>query len=150
MPSKSSSGLTGEDGEGRGGEDGSMNVRHIGLACRSEENADRFYAEFLGLKKGDPKALPASISQSLFDIGADLPVINYADDRLHFEVFILAEDPRPIGPPAHVCLETDDLDSFLERARAMDVPVVRIPKGSGWVTFIRDYDGNLFEIKASA
>ena len=127
-----------------------MNVRHIGLACRSEGNADRFYADFLGLKKADPKILPASISQSLFGVEADLPVINYADDRLHFEVFILTDGARPIGPPAHVCLETDDLETFLDRARTMDVPVVRIPKGTGWVTFIRDYEGNLFEIKASA
>ena len=29
----------------------------------------------------------------------------------------------------------------------MDVPVIRAPRGERWITFIRDYDGNLFEIK---
>jgi catechol 2,3-dioxygenase-like lactoylglutathione lyase family enzyme len=28
-----------------------MRVRPVGLICRSEENADRFYEQFLGLKK---------------------------------------------------------------------------------------------------
>jgi catechol 2,3-dioxygenase-like lactoylglutathione lyase family enzyme len=126
-----------------------MTVRHIGLACRSRDSADRFYGRLLGLKKENSKTLPASICRSLFGIEEELTVASYAGDGLHFEVFIGLQDSRPVGPPAHVCLETGDFEAFLERCRAMDLPVVQVPKGSGWVTFIRDYDGNCFEIKES-
>jgi hypothetical protein len=30
----------------------------------------------------------------------------------------------------------------------MEVKILQIPRGATFLTFIRDYDGNLFEIKA--
>jgi hypothetical protein len=32
----------------------------------------------------------------------------------------------------------------------MGVQVIRVPKGDRWLTFIQDFDGNLFEIKAGS
>ncbi len=126
-----------------------MKVRHHGLACRSEETADRFYEQLLGLKKLEPKTLPAALSGLLFGIHSDLPIRNYAGDELHFEVFIHECNPPAGGSPVHVCLEVEDLDTFLERCRTMGVPVTRVPRGDRWITFIRDYDGNRFEIKTA-
>jgi catechol 2,3-dioxygenase-like lactoylglutathione lyase family enzyme len=48
---------------------------------------------------------------------------------------------------AHVCLEVDDLQDFLKKCRDLDVEISQIPKGDRTLTFIRDFDGNLFEIK---
>jgi catechol 2,3-dioxygenase-like lactoylglutathione lyase family enzyme len=127
-----------------------MKVSHLGLACRSEESAERFYEKFLGMKKLDRKTVPASLAGAFFGIPSDLAVLNYVRDDVYFEVF-LHEGERPAaGYPAHVCLEVGDLEAFLERARAMEVSVVRAPKGDRWITFIRDFDGNLFEIKGTA
>ena len=55
-----------------------------------------------------------------------------------------------IGPIAHVCLDVKDPDALLARARAMDVPVLRVPRGDTEVIFVQDRDGNLFEIKKAA
>ena len=49
----------------------------------------------------------------------------------------------------HVCIDVDDLDQFLADCNALEVEVRRVPKGDSQVTFIADYDGNLFEIKQS-
>jgi len=125
-----------------------MKVRHYGLACRSEETADRFYEKFLGLKKSERKIVPAPLCQPLFGIPSDLTVLNYADDGVHFEVFIHHGLQPASGSPTHLCLEVESLDAFLERSRAMGIPVIRVPRGDQWITFIQDYDGNLFEIKA--
>jgi len=124
-----------------------MRVRHVGLATRSLENADRFYGQLLGLRKSEPKTLPAAISRLLFNLDKDFTVVNYADDTLHFEIFVYNGDSRAFGPPGHVCLEAENLDALVERCRAMNFPVVRAPKGEGWITFIQDDDGNFFEIK---
>ena len=127
-----------------------MKVSHLGLACRSEESADRFYEKFLGMKKLDWKTVPASLAGAFFGIPSDLAVLNYVRDDVNFEVF-LHEGERPAAAhPAHICLEVEDLEAFLERARAMGVPVIRAPKGDRWITFIRDFDGNLFEVKEAA
>ncbi len=127
-----------------------MKVRHHGLACRSEETAERFYEKFLGLKKLERKTVPAALSGAFFGIPSDLTVLNYVRDDVFFEVFI-HESARPAaGSPNHICLEVGDLESFLERCRVMGVPVIRAPRGDRWITFIQDFDGNLFEIKESA
>jgi catechol 2,3-dioxygenase-like lactoylglutathione lyase family enzyme len=79
-----------------------MRIHHIGLCCRREEDADRFYRELLGLEKADGATVAASLTRPLFGI---------------------------------------------ERARAMGFPVLRVPKGEGFVTFIDDADDNRFELK---
>jgi catechol 2,3-dioxygenase-like lactoylglutathione lyase family enzyme len=124
-----------------------MKVRHYGLACRSEETADRFYERFLGLKKSERKTVPAALAGVLFGIPGDLTVLNYTGDDVYFEIFIHKGERSPARSPAHICLEVEDLAAFLERCRAMGVPVIRAPRGEQWITFIQDYDGNLFEIK---
>jgi catechol 2,3-dioxygenase-like lactoylglutathione lyase family enzyme len=127
-----------------------MNIRHVGLVCRSEGNADRFYGDFLGLKKSGKKLIPPEITKPLFGIAEGLEAVNFTGDAIHLEVFIHDGAGEEIGPIAHVCLDVEDLDALLARARAMDVAVLRAPRGDTEVIFIRDHDGNLFEIKKAA
>ena len=126
----------------------SVGLHHAGLCCRTAENADRFYGGVLGLENRGTKSVPAALARALFGLDRDLTVRIFSNERLYLEIFIL-EGPGPAAapPPAHLCVETDDLARFLERCRSYGVPVVRAPKGDAWLTFIRDDDGNLFEVK---
>jgi catechol 2,3-dioxygenase-like lactoylglutathione lyase family enzyme len=124
-----------------------MKVRHYGLACRSEESADRFYEGLLGLKKLEQKTVPAALATAFFGIPSELAVLNYSGDGIYFEIFIHNKETSAAPSPNHLCLEVENLEAFLERCRAMVVPVIRAPRGDQWITFVRDYDGNLFEIK---
>ena len=124
-----------------------MNVKHVGLVSGSEENADKFFGELLGLTKAEPKTLPAALSQALFGMNSDLKVINFLNDHAHFEIFISDASSRSQRPIQHVCLEVDDMPSFLQKCRRLDVQILQIRKGDSQLTFIRDYDDNLFEIK---
>lgn len=134
-----------DDGKSR------IGLHHIGLCCRTAESVDRFYSGILGLEYRGAKSAPASLANALFGIDRELSIRNYSNGRLHFEIFILKDaDPAAAPTPAHICLETDDPARLLERCRDFDVPVIRAPKGDSWVTFIRDDDGNLFEVKERA
>ena len=124
-----------------------MLLRHVGLTCSSEENSDRFYRDLLGLEKSGPKTLPTELSRAIFDIDAELPIINYMDNNVHFEIFISGQYGHPGGHIEHSCLDVGDLKSFLKKCREMGVEISQIPKGDKTLTFIKDYDGNLFEIK---
>ncbi len=124
-----------------------MNWSHMGLACSTEKNADRFFVMVLGLEKSEPKALPCSVSEGLFGLCADLSMIYYSGDGLQFEVFIVPERPRSNDSIIHACIEVADRAVLLERCEAHDVEVLRVRKGDSLLTFVRDYDGNLFEIK---
>jgi catechol 2,3-dioxygenase-like lactoylglutathione lyase family enzyme len=127
-----------------------MLLRHAGLTCSTEDSADRFYRDLLGLNKSEPKTLPSELSKAIFNLDAELKMINYMDDKIHFEIFVtnqLSPSQRQI---AHLCLEVDDLSDFLENCRKLNVTINQIPKGDKTLTFIKDFDGNLFEITHSA
>ena len=123
-----------------------MLLKHIGLTCRSEENADKFYRDLLGLKKSEPKALSSDLSRAIFNFDAQLLLINYMDENIHFEIFVADQVDIPRDRIAHHCLEVGDMSEFIEKCRAMGVEVDLIPKGDKTLTFIKDFDGNLFEI----
>jgi len=124
-----------------------MDLRHVGLTCGSEENSDKFYKDLLGLEKSGARTLPASLSKSIFNLDAELVIINYLNEDLHFEIFITDRSKDSSRQIEHLCLEVDDLSVFLNKCDSLGVEVARIPKGDKMLTFIKDFDGNLFEIK---
>jgi catechol 2,3-dioxygenase-like lactoylglutathione lyase family enzyme len=123
-----------------------MILRHVALACSSEEKSDKFYQDLLGLQKSEPKTIPAALSQALFDIDSELKIINYLDENLFFEIFVSDRNSGGAKRVDHVCLQTDDLNALLERCRRLQVKILQVPKGNKLLTFISDDDGNLFEI----
>ncbi len=125
-----------------------MHLKHIGLTSSSEENSDRFYGDLLGLTKSEPKTLPVELSKAIFNIQSQLIMINYQNEHVHFELFVTDHIEDNKQRISHTCLEIEDLDGFLDKCRHLNVDVTRIPKGEKILTFIRDFDGNLFEIKS--
>jgi catechol 2,3-dioxygenase-like lactoylglutathione lyase family enzyme len=124
-----------------------MKVRHIGLVCSSEDNADHFFGEVLGLRKSETRPLPRALAQAAFEVDLESMLVNYLGEEVHFEVII---DPRrepKRKPIEHVALEVDDLPAFLERCRRAGLTVRRVPRGEDYLTFVLDADGNLFEVK---
>jgi len=124
-----------------------MFLRHTALTCNSEENADKFYRDLLGLEKTEPKTLPVALSRAIFNLDAQMKIINYLDENVHFEIFITGRIDKGSTQIAHSCLEVDNRTKFIEKCEKMGVDISQIPKGNATLTFIRDYDGNLFEIK---
>jgi catechol 2,3-dioxygenase-like lactoylglutathione lyase family enzyme len=123
-----------------------MKLQHIALCCSTEETADRFYRDLLGLQKMAPKNLPPSLSRAIFDMDSELTVINYQNDTLRFEIFIHNTHRFDETPIAHTCIEVIDRKVFLNKCREMDVMIREVPKDDKMVIFICDFDGNLFEV----
>jgi catechol 2,3-dioxygenase-like lactoylglutathione lyase family enzyme len=119
-----------------------MKLKHVAVVCTSEENADRFYADLLGLEKAAPKTIPASLSHAIFGIDSELTIINYALEDLHFEIFIYDGIKEDTDRIEHTCIEVGDLEAFLEKCRALDVEINNIPREGKPLIFISDYDGN--------
>jgi catechol 2,3-dioxygenase-like lactoylglutathione lyase family enzyme len=125
-----------------------MILKHVARVCSSEENADRFYRNLLGLKKKKPKNLPSTLSSAIFNINSELKLINYMGEDVHFEIFLACQESKYTRALEHVCLEVDGLEEFLEKCRALEVKIIQVPKEQKLLTFILDYDDNLFEIKS--
>ena len=127
--------------------EGAMRLRHVALVCRSEENADRFFVEVLGLKKGETRPLTRELALAVFEVDFESKMAYYSNENVQFEVFIIPHHQVQASPIAHVSLGVDDMAGFLERCRLAEVTVRRIPKGESYLTFVLDSDYNLFEIK---
>ena len=124
-----------------------MILRHVALTCSSEKKSDRFYKDLLGLEKSEPRILPKPLARAIFNLDSELSIINYSNEDIHFEIFITRDSKNSVRQIRHVCLEIDDLETFLKKCGDLDVTVSLIPRDDRTLTFIRDYDANLFEIK---
>ena len=101
-------------------------------------------------EKLNVKTLPAELSNALFKRDVDLPMINYANDRIHFEIFISGTPDMPENPVSHTCISVADRDDLVRRCKAAGAGVIEVPKGDSMLVFISDFDGNLFEVKADS
>ena len=125
-----------------------MQLKHIALVSSSEEKSDRFFTKLLGLEKVSSKTIPSTLVNQIFKIDTELTIINYANDNIVFEVFI--DNQKRVGKNKieHICIQVENLETFLERCRSMEIDVLQVPKGDTRLTFIKDDDGNLFEVKS--
>jgi catechol 2,3-dioxygenase-like lactoylglutathione lyase family enzyme len=126
-----------------------MQLKHVALVCSSEEKSDQFYTNILGLQKVSSKTIPSTLVNQIFNIDSDLKIINYANDNIVFEVFIDNKKRAEKNKIEHICIQVENLESFLERCRSIAVNVLQVPKEDRQITFIKDYDGNLFEVKSA-
>ena len=86
-----------------------MILRHVALTCSSEINSDRIFKDLFGLQKSEPKILPLSLCEAIFDVDSELVMINYRGEDIHFEIFVTGDSksnvkadctclPRSRGP----------------------------------------------------
>ena len=127
-----------------------MRLNHVALACSSEQSADDFYEGVLGLRKIKSSVLGKDLAQQIFEIPRECRIILYGNDNFAVEVFVAKPAPGSVSPFVHLCLEVKNREGFLGKCQAMGLTVKRVPKGDFLLTFVQDYDGNLFEIKELA
>ncbi|MBW2058548.1 MAG: VOC family protein [Deltaproteobacteria bacterium] len=127
-----------------------MKLQHVALVSRSEESAQRFYGDLLGLERTRSFHVSADLSKGLFDSELHFEALTYLKGEMHFEIFLIGEGQWTPPRFHHIGLEVEDLEGFLKRCREKDVQVMEVPKGNKTVTMIKDFDGNLFEIRQKA
>jgi catechol 2,3-dioxygenase-like lactoylglutathione lyase family enzyme len=127
-----------------------MRLNHVALVCSSEQRADDFYQGILGLRKIKSSVLPGDLARRIFGIDRECQMLVYGNDQLIAELFIAADSSGGAAGFEHLCLEVEDVEAFVRKCEARHVTLNRVPKGDRLLTFVQDFDGNLFEIKELA
>ena len=127
-----------------------MRLNHVALVCSSEENADDFYGGILALERMRTSVLPKDLARQIFGIDRECQMLLYGNGRFTAELFVAEDLPGGETSFEHVCLEVEDVEAFVVECEAGGVRVNRVLKGERLLTFVRDFDGNLFEIKQLA
>ncbi len=128
-------------------ETGGARLVHDAIAVSSRRRADELFGELLGMEVVKTFEVGEDLARALFGRAARLDVVVYDGITGAVEVFIdPAMRPRD-GQWDHLCLAVRDVAGWLRRAAARGMEVRRFPKGDREIVFVRDRDGNLYEIK---
>lgn len=120
-------------------------LQHIGLEARDKGTAARFFVDVLGLEERKTATLSPELNFAIFGVDEPVTMVVYGNEEMSVEVFLSGS---PVSPSyQHACLVVPSRETLLERCRRYDVPVITVPKGDRELLFIRDFAGNLYEIK---
>lgn len=123
-----------------------MLLNHIGIINKNEELAIRFYKDFLGLEKTKEVILSPELSKQLFSLSQEIKVLVFEKDGIKIEVFI--SDFKHAQPDlAHFSIMLDNFTEITEKAKQSNVDIIIGKHKEKTVYFIKDYCGNLIEIK---
>ncbi len=125
-----------------------MVLKHIGITNGSEEKAVSFYAGFLGLEKTREFLVDAGLSEQIFSVSRGIKVLVFEGRGTKIEVFICPDCLPPLPDFRHTGFLVEDLAEILDKARGSGVEVMEGRSGEKVVHFLKDFSGNLIEIKA--
>lgn len=123
-----------------------MELNHIGITNKNEEEALRFYQDFLGLEKTREIILAPEFSGQLFSLFQEIKVLVFEKPGLKIEVFI--SDFQHASPNfTHFGLMLDNFAEVIEKAKRSHIDLIIGKHKEKTVYFLKDFSGNLIEIK---
>ncbi len=129
-----------------------MKLLHIGIINKDEKESDKFYKDFLRLKRLYEFIIDEELAYSIFKVKEKIRVIKYGNTNFEIEIFLFKEFKREEPDINHICIEIDDnINTFLKRAKDYGIEINIIEREENNLKrklyFIKDYSGNIYEIK---
>lgn len=120
-------------------------IQHVALQFNDKKQAEIFFTKILGLSLIKNFTLPTELSDEIFGIKEEVEAAVYGNDHTCFEVFITKNQSKPVYE--HVCIEINNKEEFVERCEKFNIETKFVKKGLKTLLFIKDYAGNLYEVK---
>jgi len=120
-------------------------LQHIGLQYPDKVSAETFFGKIMGLPKQKEFILSAEVSRMLFGKDKDIEVVAYGDDKFKFEVFITPG--QKVQNFDHICWTVQNKNEFIEVCKKNKIDHIIMETNGKVLTFIRDWGGNVYEIK---
>jgi catechol 2,3-dioxygenase-like lactoylglutathione lyase family enzyme len=124
-----------------------MLLNHVGVINTRTEDALRFYRDFLGFDLTREVTVSPELSEQLFAIAQDIPMMVFEKDGIKIEVFIYPECKQPFPDIRHIGLSLENFSEIAEEATKVGIDLVIGKAKDKTVYFIKDFSGNLIEIK---
>ena len=126
-----------------------MKIEHIAVSSNSEEKADEFFIELLGMKKERDFVVPEDLMERFFNVKKEQRIIRYENEDMSVEAFITDDNNQALDKFTHTCLIVEDRIRLIEKAKKLNFEVIQVPRKNteGFYLFLKDTYGNLFEIK---
>jgi len=125
-----------------------IELKHVALTIDSKKHAVQFYEQVLDGKLIREFEIDPDLVTQIFSITVSdkIPVMLFEIDLVQFEIFIVG-DQTVADRFDHMCISVNDMNEFKKQCLTYGLSVSVIPKGQKELVFIKDFVGNLFEIK---
>ena len=120
-------------------------INHVALVYSEKEKANLFFNKILGLKLKKTFTLKPNLADQIFGIKQTVSAFSYENKHTRFEIFITRKKTKPTYE--HTCIIVDNKEEFTKRCKKYDLNPFVVEKDGKKYLFLRDFNGNLFEIK---
>ena len=130
-----------------------MKYHHAGIFTNHPRRMLNFYTKVLRLKKINQTILPKTIVKKVFQVNQDFYLAKLSLEDSFLEIFWpVKKKIKNIGKIItgfhHICIVVSNKKRFCDRIeKKYRVKVIRIGRGSYFVYFIKDPDGNFIEVR---
>ena len=122
-----------------------MKLHHLALTIRDASEIQPFYVDLLGFELLREFKLEADKANTIFNINKTCEAFYLEGHGLALELFI--DENKKKADFNHWCLSFPDREAFIEKAEKQNARIIRIPRDSHDLLFIKDASENIFEIK---
>ena len=123
----------------------SVQIHHIALQCDDKNKTMVFYQKVLGLILTKSFTVSKELTKEIFDIDQEVEVLVFQDSNVYLEVFIIQNGQNKSCN--HIGLIVDNLSEFIDVCNHHHVTYYSVKKSDKIIWFIKDFSGNIFEIK---
>lgn len=121
------------------------NLHHVALQYFDRGKAEIFFTKILNLHLKKTFTINKELSNNIFGIKEEVIIDVYSNDSCYFEIFITERKTK--YNYEHVSIEISNKEEFIKRCKKYNIQPMFIEKDEKTLLFIKDYAGNLFEIK---
>ena len=122
-----------------------MKLEHIALSVSDHKEIEKFYTNVLGIEQIKNFILRKELAANIFGINEEITVFLLQKDKVVFEIFITTEYRKHALD--HICISIKNREKFITKVLLNGYKVIRIERELFDLIFIKDNDGNIFEIK---
>ena len=122
-------------------------IDHVCIEISSKERCREVFEGVLGLKLAYSFQIDKDFMERMFEIPNSCKAVVYKAGDTKIEIFIRPEMEKSGGRSSHLCLLSQDRQRVLKLAEEKGLVVLHHPRAGRPLYYIRDHDGNLYEIK---
>jgi hypothetical protein len=122
-----------------------LHLLHAAVTCDTQEHAQIFFEKILGLLPIKSFSIDHQLSENIFSISQPVDIIVYGNDSMAIEVFISSHNQN--SSYVHLCISVGEQVRFIENCKENGLKPYFVRKGEKQLLFVRDFSGNLYEIK---
>ena len=124
-----------------------MKLEHVALTVTDPAEVENFYHDILGMIEVSNFILEKDLATRIFGIDKETSVFLLQKDELLLELFLMPEQRKHYFD--HICVSIKNREELVEKAAQNSYEYIRLKRKYTDLIFIKDKDGNIFEIKES-